>query len=50
MTQYIDHSYESCLNFAVNFKTTCNSLLTPLDLEGTANQYDTQDKTENLTC
>ena len=33
MTQYIDHTYSSCLNFATNFKFSCLSLITPLEQE-----------------
>ena len=50
MTQYIDHSYASCLNFAGNFKITCNSLITPLDIEQTAATYAAEGKTDNFTC
>ena len=35
MTQYVDHSYESCLNFASYFSVTCGSLLNPVDIKAT---------------
>lgn len=35
MTQYVDHSYESCLNFASYFSVTCGSLLNPVDIRST---------------
>ena len=35
MTQYVDHSYDSCLNFASYFAVTCGSLLNPVDITST---------------
>ena len=32
MTQYVDHSYDSCLNFASYFAVTCGSLKTYTDV------------------
>jgi len=35
MTQYVDHSYDSCLNFASYFSVTCGSLINPVDITAT---------------
>ena len=40
MTQLIDHSYASCLQFAALFKSTNNSLTTPVDMRDEDNITD----------
>ena len=54
MTQYVDHSYNSCLNFASYFSVTCKSVLksTTVDnLEDTWKTYnDRTGHVELLSC
>ena len=50
MTQYIDHSYDSCLSFASNFRTTCGSLETPLTLRGSVDDYINDSLASTVTC
>ena len=50
MTQYIDHTYSSCLNFATNFKFTCGSLITPMEHEGTVEEYEDAAKSVPIPC
>lgn len=50
MSQYIDHTYASCLQFVSNFKITCDSLITPLESLGTIQDYTDDAFTESLTC
>ena len=50
MSQYIDFSYNSCLEFVGNFKITCNSLITPLTSLQTMEEYIAGGFTQLVSC